>query len=159
MDKNELMNIAINLSDNNRDTNKGGPFGACVVKDGKIIGKGTNRVLKDNDPTAHAEVTAIREACKNLNTYDLSGCELYTSSYPCPMCLSAIFWSNIKKVYYAATKEDVSNIGFRDENIYIYINQMLNNELDQNIIKFESLNREEAIKVLQKYRDEEKTIY
>ncbi len=153
------MKIAIELSDNNIDSNKGGPFGACVVKDGQIVGKGTNRVLKDNDPTAHAEVTAIREACKHLNTYDLSDCELYTSSFPCPMCLSAIFWANIKKVYYAATKEDVSNIGFRDENIYIYINQVLSDELDKEIIKFESLNREEAIEILKKYKEKEKTIY
>ena len=153
------MKIAIELSDNNIDSNKGGPFGACVVKDGQIVGKGTNRVLKDNDPTAHAEVTAIREACKHLNTYDLSDCELYTSSFPCPMCLSAIFWANIKKVYYAATKEDVSNIGFRDENIYIYINQVLSDELDKEIIKFESLNREEAVEILKKYKEKEKTIY
>ncbi len=155
----DFMDIAIELSDNNIDSNKGGPFGACVVKDGQIVGKGTNRVLKDNDPTAHAEVTAIREACKHLNTYDLSDCELYTSSYPCPMCLSAIFWANIKKVYYAATKEDVSNIGFRDENIYIYINQVLSDELDKEIIKFESLNREEAVEILKKYKEKEKTIY
>ncbi len=153
------MKIAIELSDNNIDSNKGGPFGACVVKDGQIVGKGTNRVLKDNDPTAHAEVTAIREACKYLNTYDLSDCELYTSSFPCPMCLSAIFWANIKKVYYAATKEDVSNIGFRDENIYIYINQILSDELNKEIIKFESLNREEAVEILKKYKEKEKTIY
>ena len=155
----DFMKIAIELSDNNIDSNKGGPFGACVVKDGQIVGKGTNRVLKDNDPTAHAEVTAIREACKHLNTYDLSDCELYTSSYPCPMCLSAIFWANIKKVYYAATKEDVSNIGFRDENIYIYINQVLSDELDKEIIKFESLDREEAVEILKKYKEKEKTIY
>ena len=155
----DFMKIAIELSDNNIDSNKGGPFGACVVKDGQIVGKGTNRVLKDNDPTAHAEVMAIREACKHLNTYDLSDCELYTSSYPCPMCLSAIFWANIKKVYYAATKEDVSNIGFRDENIYIYINQVLSDELDKEIIKFESLDREEAVEILKKYKEKEKTIY
>ncbi len=155
----DFMDIAIELSDNNIDSNKGGPFGACVVKDGQIVGKGTNRVLKDNDPTAHAEVTAIREACKYLNTYDLSDCELYTSSFPCPMCLSAIFWANIKKVYYAATKEDVSNIGFRDENIYIYINQVLSDELDKEIIKFESLDREEAVEILKKYKEKEKTIY
>ena len=80
------------------------------IKDGEIIGKGSNHVLANNDPTAHAEVMAIRDACKNINSYDLSGCELYTSCYPCPMCLSAIIWANIKKVYYGNTKEDAANI-------------------------------------------------
>ena len=98
MDK--YMKIASDLSFENLRTNYGGPFGACIIKDGIIVGKGSNHVLKDNDPTAHAEVVAIRDACKNLNTYDLSDCVLYTSCYPCPMCLSAIVWSNIKKVYY-----------------------------------------------------------
>lgn len=86
---NEYMKIAKQLADENLITNAGGPFGACVVKDGKIIGKGSNHVLENNDPTAHAEVMAIREACKTINSYDLSGCELYTNCYPCPMCLSA----------------------------------------------------------------------
>ena len=94
---NEFMKVAIELSKDNLSTNAGGPFGACIVKDGKIIGKGSNHVLKNNDPTAHAEIEAIRDACKNINSYDLSNCELYTSCYPCPMCLSAIIWSNIKK--------------------------------------------------------------
>ena len=94
-----FMKIATKLSEKNLKTKDGGPFGACIVKDGKIIGKGSNLVLKNNDPTAHAEIVAIRNACNYLNTYDLSGCELYTSCYPCPMCLSAIIWSNIKMVY------------------------------------------------------------
>ena len=157
MDKNELMNIAINLSDNNIDTNKGGPFGACVVKDGKIIGKGTNRVLKDNDPTAHAEVTAIREACKNINSYDLSGCELYTTCYPCPMCLSAIIWANINKVYYGNTKEDASMIGFRDDIIYDFIK---NNNSDSNVLELKNMDRDETIKTFNNYKEkQDKTIY
>ena len=101
---NKYMEIANNLAKDNLITNAGGPFGACVVKDGEIIGKGSNNVLKNNDPTAHAEVVAIREACQKLNTYDLTGCTMYATCYPCPMCLSAIIWSNIKKVYYGNTK-------------------------------------------------------
>ena len=112
---NKYMKFAKELSEDNLKTNAGGPFGACIVKDGKIIGKGSNNVLSNNDPTAHAEIMAIRDACKNINSYDLSNCELYSSCYPCPMCLSAIILSNIKKVYYGNTKEDAANIGFRDD--------------------------------------------
>lgn len=114
----EAMVFANELAKQNLITNNGGPFGAVVMKDGKIIGVGNNRVLKNNDPTAHAEVMAIRDACKNLNTYDLSDCIMVTSCYPCPMCLSAIIWSNIKQVYYGNTKEDAADIGFRDDFIY-----------------------------------------
>ena len=92
---NEYMKIAKDLARDNIKTNAGGPFGACIVKNGKIIGKGSNHVLANNDPTAHAEIQAIRDACKNIKSYDLSDCEIYTSCYPCPMCLSAIIWSNI----------------------------------------------------------------
>ena len=94
---NEYMKEAIELSKENFTKKSGGPFGAVVVKDGKIIGRGRNKVIKNNDPTAHAEIIAIREACINIKSYDLSNCEIYTSCYPCPMCLSAIIWSNIKK--------------------------------------------------------------
>ena len=104
---NNYMKIAKELSEENLKTNAGGPFGACIVKNGKIIGKGSNHVLSNNDPTAHAEIVAIREACKNINSYDLSGCELYASCYPCPMCLSAIIWSNIKKVYWRLLRAGV----------------------------------------------------
>ena len=93
----------------------GGPFGAVVVKDGKIIGQGHNQVLADNDPTCHGEVSAIRDACANLETYDLTGCELYTTGEPCPMCLFACMWANIDRVYYGCTIEDNALIGFRDE--------------------------------------------
>ena len=118
---NKYMKVAKELAEENLKTNFGGPFGAVIVKNGEIIGKGANRVLKNNDPTAHAEVMAIRDACKNLNTYDLSDCIIYTSCFPCPMCLSAIIWSNIKEVYYACTKKDASKIGFRDDMIYEYL--------------------------------------
>ena len=99
----------------------GGPFGAAVVKDGKLISVASNTVLRDNDPTAHAEINAIREACKKLGTYDLTGCELYATGAPCPMCLSAIIWANIKKVYYSGTPEEAAEIGFRDDFIYSFI--------------------------------------
>ena len=155
---NKFMEVAIDLSDDNFSKNYGGPFGACVVKDGKIIGKGINRVIKDNDPTAHAEVIAIRNACKALKTHDLTGCELYTSCYPCPMCLSAIIWSNIKKVYYANEKEDASNIGFRDDYIYDYIEKLSNDIQDKKVLSLKSMNREDAIKVFERYQEDENKI-
>jgi len=98
--------------------NVGGPFGAVVVKDGRIIGKGGNRVSSTNDPTAHAEIVAIREACTTLNSFDLSGSSLYTTCEPCPMCLSAIYWANISSVFYCSTRFDAAAIGFKDNHIY-----------------------------------------
>lgn len=92
----------------------GGPFGAVVVKDGEIVGSGHNTVLRDKDPSCHGEMNAIRNACNNLSTFDLSGCELYTTHYPCPMCKCAIMWANIKKVYTGCTVQDAADIGFRD---------------------------------------------
>lgn len=157
---NKYMKVAKELSENNLETNVGGPFGACVVKNGEIIGKGSNHVLSNNDPTAHAEIMAIREACKNINSYDLSGCELYTSCYPCPMCLSAIIWSNIKKVYYGNTKEDAANIGFRDDFIYDYINKMTGNKNNNETLQLEIMDREETIKTFNKFMGKsDKTIY
>ena len=154
---NEFMKVAKDLSDDNLKTNVGGPFGAVVVKDGKIIGKGSNHVLENNDPTAHAEVMAIRDACKNINSYDLSGCVVYTTCYPCPMCLSAIIWSNIKKVYYGNTKEDAAEIGFRDDFIYDYIK---NNNSDMNILDLESMDRNDTIKTFEDFlKKEDRTIY
>lgn len=99
----------------------GGPFGAVVVREGKIVGSGHNEVLKTNDPTAHAEITAIRRASETLGTYDLSGCILYTSCYPCPMCMGAIFWARIPAVYYAATMDDAAEGGFDDRRFYTMI--------------------------------------
>ena len=157
---NEYMKIAKELSEENLKTNVGGPFGACVVKNGEIVGKGSNHVLSDNDPTAHAEIIAIRDACKKLNTYDLSDCELYTSCYPCSMCLSAIIWSNIKKVYYGNTKEDAANIGFRDDNIYSYIKGLTENVNDSSILELECMDRAETIKAFNSFIEkEDKTIY
>ena len=157
---NKYMKIAKELSEDNLKTNVGGPFGACIVKDGKIIGKGSNHVLSSNDPTAHAEVMAIRDACKNINSYDLNGCELYTSCYPCPMCLSAIIWANIKKVYYGNTKEDAANIGFRDDYIYNYIKSLTDNTNDNSVLKLECIDREENIETFNQFIEKsDKTIY
>ena len=153
---NKYMEIANDLAKNNLITNAGGPFGACVVKDGEIIGKGSNNVLKNNDPTAHAEVVAIREACQKLNTYDLTGCTMYATCYPCPMCLSAIIWSNIKVVYYGNTKEDADNIGFRDDFIYDYIK----NQNKKEILDLKQIDREITIKAFKEFEQkEDKIIY
>jgi len=157
---NKYMEIAKELSEDNLSTNVGGPFGACVVKDGQIIGRGSNHVLFNNDPTAHAEIMAIRDACKNIGSYDLSDCELYTSCYPCPMCLSAIVWANIRKVYYGNTKEDAANIGFRDDYIYDYINDLKTDINGNDILKLECIDREETIEVFNKFASKsDKTIY
>jgi tRNA(Arg) A34 adenosine deaminase TadA len=125
-DKKEFMAEAIRLAKENLKTGKGGPFGAVVVKNGIIVGKGGNSVTSTNDPTAHAEVNAIRDACKNLNTFQLDDCEIYTSCEPCPMCLGAIYWARPKKIYYACNKQDAANAGFDDSFIYDEINIPLN---------------------------------
>ena len=155
---NKFMKVAADLSNDNFKYSYGGPFGACIVKDEKIISKGINRVIKDNDPTAHAEIIAIRNACKKLKTHDLINCELYTSCFPCPMCLSAIIWSNIKMVYYANTKEDASNIGFRDDFIYDYIKKLSHNIMDKDTLDMKMLDREKAIIVFEKYKNKEDKI-
>lgn len=113
----EYMKRAINLSIENVK-NGGGPFGAVIVKDGKIISEGVNRVSTNCDPTAHAEITAIRQACQQMKNFTLKGCTIYTSCEPCPMCLSAIYWAGIEKIYYANTKKDAEAIGFSDNFIY-----------------------------------------
>ncbi|MBT3777769.1 MAG: nucleoside deaminase [Pelagibacteraceae bacterium] len=113
----KFMNRAIDLSIKNIE-DKGGPFGCVITKDSKIIAEGVNKVTINNDPTAHAEIVAIREACKKLNTFNLSGYELYTSCEPCPMCLSAIYWAHIDNIYYGNSREDASKINFDDKFIY-----------------------------------------
>jgi len=136
-----FMREAIRLSFETMRNNTGGPFGAIVVKDGKIIARGFNKVVSTNDPTAHAEVVAIREACKALNDFQLSGCEIYTSCEPCPMCMSAIYWARPDKVYYANSKADAANIGFDDDFIY----QELKLEYDKRKIPIERILPNEAI--------------
>ena len=135
--------------------NAGGPFGAVIVKDGKVISVASNTVLRDNDPTAHAEINAIKGAGKALNSYDLSGCEIYATGYPCPMCLSAIMWSNIKKIYYGTSLKDAEAIGFRDDKIYNFIRN--NNQSDD--IEIENIDRDKCIKLFEEYKNSNKTIY
>ena len=114
----QFMLRAIDLAQKGIDSNAGGPFGAVIVKNGEIIGEGFNKVTSTNDPTAHAEVVAIRNACENLGNFQLDGCVLYTSCEPCPMCLGAIYWARPAQVFYAATREDAAKVGFDDEFIY-----------------------------------------
>ena len=134
------MQLAIQLSEQNVDQGKGGPFGAVVVKDGKVIAKSANKVTSSNDPTAHAEVSAIRAACKKLKTFDLSGCVIYTSCEPCPMCLGAIYWARLDKIYYGNTKVDAAAIGFDDQFIY----EELDLEMKERKLPIVQLMREEA---------------
>ena len=112
---NEFMHIALCEARDGIHNLHGGPFGAVIVKDGEVIAKGHNHVVEYNDPTCHGEIDAIRKACKTLNTFDLSGCEIYTTGYPCPMCFCAILWANIDKVYYGCNTTDTELIGFRDK--------------------------------------------
>lgn len=126
----------------------GGPFGCVIVKDNKIIAKGHNKVIKNNDPTCHGEIEAIRKACKKLNNFSLSGCQLYTTGEPCPMCLSAIVWANIDKVYYGATLKDNEIIGFRD----IKIDNMFGGR--KNLGKFLTcIDRNECLKLFEEYKN------
>ena len=143
-DKKKFMAKAIELSINSANT-IGGPFGSVIVKDNKIIAEGSNNVTSTNDPTAHGEVVAIREACKKLNTFDLSGCEIYTSCEPCPMCLSAIYWSRLDKIYYANTREDAKKIDFDDSFIYLEIPK----KIDDRKIKMTQMLRDDALKAFE----------
>lgn len=153
----DFMKEAIIESEKNLMTNDGGPFGAVIVKNGEIVGRGHNEVLKNNDPTCHAEMQAIRDAAKNLNNYDLSGCELYTSCYPCPMCMSATIWSNIKVVYYGNSPKDAADIGFRDDYIYKFLQDR---NVDESVIKLSQLDWEQTIVTFKKFKlKENKIIY
>jgi len=140
-EKNKFMLKAIELSIKSADT-IGGPFGCVIVEDNKIISEGYNKVTSTNDPTAHGEIVAIREACLKLNTFNLSGCELYSTCEPCPMCLSAIYWSHIDKIFYANTRDDAKNIDFDDSFIYSEINKKIGDRKIQMI----QLLRDEALK-------------
>jgi guanine deaminase len=152
----KFMQEAIELAKQNLKHKNGGPFGAVVVKDGKIIGRGVNTVTSQNDPTAHAEVNAIREACTVINSFQLSDCEIYSSCEPCPMCLGAIYWARPKKFYYAATREDAARAGFDDSEIYREIQLSIGSRK----IPSEQLMKSEAIKVLETWIDlEHKTEY
>ena len=143
-DKKKFMAKAIELSINSANS-IGGPFGSVIVKDNKIIAEGSNKVTFLNDPTAHGEVVAIREACKKLKTFDLSGCVIYTSCEPCPMCLSAIYWSRLDKIYYANTREDAKNIDFDDSFIYLEIPKKIGDRK----IKMTQMLRDDALKAFE----------
>ena len=145
----EYFDKAIKLAELGVKNLEGGPFGAVIVKDNKIIGYGNNKVLKEKDPTAHAEIIAIRDACKRLNTHDLTGCVIYSTSEPCPMCLSAIIWSNIKEIYFATNRKEVAEIGFRDDMIYNYLK---NKEKD--ILKIHQIENKKCHKLLESYSNE-----
>ncbi len=152
--KKVYMLKAINLAMSNVDAGKGGPFGAVIVKDGEIVGTGSNLVSDTNDPTAHAEIVAIREATKNLGTFDLSGCEIYSSCEPCPMCLGAIYWAHLDKLYYAATKDDAAKAEFDDSHIYSEIAL----PKDKRSIPSLQLHRDEALKVFEAWLKSENKI-
>jgi len=147
---NPFMARAIQLSIDNVNRGRGGPFGAVVVKGTVIIGEGVNQVTSTNDPTAHAEVLAIREGCKKLGVFDLEGCEIYTSCEPCPMCLGAIYWARLSRVYFANTAADASNIGFNNSLIYHEISQ----PHPQRKIPMVQLMREEALAAFRAWKDE-----
>ncbi|MDD2840419.1 MAG: nucleoside deaminase [Rickettsiales bacterium] len=149
MNKKKFMQEAIKCSIEGMSTNAGGPFGAVIVKNGEIVARGWNKVTSTNDPTAHAEITTIREACKKLGTFDLSGCELYTSCEPCPMCLAAIYWARIDKIYYGNTKKDAANIGFDDDFIY----EEFALPMEKRKLSMEQLDRDDAIKSFEKWAE------
>ncbi len=152
----KFMQEAIRLSQTGMDNNEGGPFGCIIVKEDKIIGRGNNRVGSTNDPTAHAEITAIRDACNHLGTFQLTGCEIYTSCEPCPMCLGAIYWARPKIIYYANNRQDAAAIGFDDSMIYDEISV----DISKRKIPIVSIGREAAQEVFKKWIDKpDKTVY
>jgi guanine deaminase len=141
----DWMQVAIDLSIKGVTNNEGGPFGAIVVKDGQIVGRGNNRVTSSNDPTAHAEVVAIRDACAQLGTFQLQGCTVYTSCEPCPMCLGAIYWARPDRVFFACTKTDAADHGFDDQFIYDEIEQ----PFQLRKIPFEQVGQDQALGAFQ----------
>ena len=146
--KSEFMKRAIQLSADNMRAGAGGPFGAVIVQNGKIIGEGFNQVTSTNDPTAHAEVVAIRNACKSVANFDLSGAEIYASCEPCPMCLAAIYWARIDKIYYANTRQDAAAIDFDDDFLY----QEIPKPIEQRKIPTVQCLHEEAIPVFKEWQ-------
>ncbi len=152
-EKEKFMLRAIELSIQSVEKG-GGPFGAVIVKDGKIIAEASNSVTRDNDPTAHAEINAIRAAAKKLGTFDLSGCEIYTSCEPCPMCLGAIYWARLDKIYFANTREDAAKIGFSDEFIY----QEIAKPVEQRSIPTVQMLRDKALEAFKAWEEKDDKI-
>lgn len=145
---NKFMEMAIEEAKLGIVEGHGGPFGCVIVKDGVVVGKGHNEVIKNNDPTCHGEMMAIHDACKNLKTFNLKGCELYTTGEPCPMCFSAILWANIDKVYYGCNINDTENIGFRDNVFY----QLFQNQDKRKEFVIE-MNRKECLDLYKMYTE------
>ena len=145
-----FLREAIRLSVDKMEANEGGPFGAVIVRDGEIVGRGWNRVTSTNDPTAHAEVVAIRETCSRLKSFSLAGCEVYSSCEPCPLCLAAIYWSHLDRIYYAATSDDAASAGFDDRNFYREVGK----PVAARSIPMEQAMREEALVALQRWVNE-----
>jgi guanine deaminase len=144
---NQYMQMAIEEAEKGIRDGEGGPFGAVIVRDGKVIGKGHNQVVRNNDPTCHGEIMAIRDACQKLKTFDLSGSVIYTTGFPCPMCLGAILWANIKEVYYGCSVKDTEKIGFRDFVFY-------DRSKPENIRKYiRQLSHRECLKLYQEYQE------
>ena len=150
-----MIELGIEEARKTMNEGKGGPFGAVITRNGKIITVASNTVISSHDASAHAEINAIRKAGKILGTHNLSDCEIYTTGYPCPMCLSAIIWANIKKVYYGTNLDDAKEIGFRDEFIYEHIK---NNGLGE-LIEFENVEREKCLELFKEYKNSGKEIY
>ena len=150
---NDFMKLAVEEAEKGIASNEGGPFGCVIVKNGEVVGKGHNQVVKNNDPTCHGEMMAIRDACRKTENFDLSGCELYTTGEPCPMCFGAILWANISKVFYGCNIKDTEKIGFRDRRFY-EDSEKIKAEL------FEENGREECLELYRKYSQRfEKTNY
>lgn len=150
-----FMNMAIDEARRTMNENKGGPFGAVITDyEGNVISVASNLVLESHDPTAHAEIVAIRKASDKLGTHDLSDCVLYATGYPCPMCLSAIIWANIKKVYYGTNLDDADNIGFRDDYIYDYLNGK-----NKEILDLENISHDTALELFNEYKEKNKELY
>lgn len=150
-DHEKFMRIAIELSEQNVNESTGGPFGAVIVKDGVIVASSANKVVQQNDPTAHAEVSAIRLACQQLGTHNLEGCVIYTSCEPCPMCLGAIYWAHISTIYYGNTKADAANIGFDDHFIYLELERPMH----QRKLQIVQLLRNEALSAFKLWENSE----
>lgn len=152
-----VMDKAIKQAQDTMRQGLGGPFGAAIVDPyGVVVCVTSNTVLGDHDPTAHAEVNAIREACKILGTHDLTGYTLYATGYPCPMCMSAIVWANIKKVYYGCRAEDADKIGFRDDFIYEFIE---NHETDETVLQLEEVGRDKCLELFDEYSKDSRQMY
>ena len=149
-----FLREAIRLSVEKMEANEGGPFGAIVVRDGEIVGRGWNRVTSTNDPTAHAEVLAVRDACSRLKTFSLAGCEVYSSCEPCPLCLAAIYWARLDRIYYAATSDDAAAAGFDDRHFYREIAK----RITERSIPMVQAMREEAVVALNIWMNKEDRI-